>query len=111
VLERGSWSATVVDELTADPSDIQSRHTGCPAFRTPSSTTSCATLMSATLMFAGLNADQCVLCILLDTNLRGYDCLFLEDYAATPSPDYCLAATIYNVRQSLGLSSDRTPSR
>ena len=65
----------------------------------------------ATPMFAGVNADQRVLCVLQDTNFRGYDCLFLEDCAATPSPDYCLAATIYNVRQCSGLSSDRTPSR
>jgi nicotinamidase-related amidase len=55
-----------------------------------------------TLMFAGINADQCVLCTLQDANFRGYDCLLLEDCAATTSPDYCLAATIYNVRQCFG---------
>ena len=55
-----------------------------------------------TLMFAGINADQCVLCTLQDANFRGYDCLLLEDCAATTSPDYCLAATLYNVRQCFG---------
>jgi nicotinamidase-related amidase len=53
-------------------------------------------------MFAGVNADQCVLCTLQDANFRGYDCLLLEDCAATTSPDYCWAATIYNVRQCFG---------
>ena len=55
-----------------------------------------------TLMFAGVNADQCVLCTLQDANFRGYDCLLLEDCAATTSPDYCMAATLYNVRQCFG---------
>ena len=55
-----------------------------------------------TLMFAGVNADQCVLCTLQDANFRGYDCLLLEDCTATTSPDYCMAATIYNIRQCFG---------
>jgi nicotinamidase-related amidase len=55
-----------------------------------------------TLMFAGVNADQCVLCTLQDANFRGYDCLLLEECAATTSPHYCMAATIYDVRQCFG---------
>jgi nicotinamidase-related amidase len=36
VLERGSWSAAIVDELTADPSDIQVEipHVWLPGYRT-----------------------------------------------------------------------------
>jgi nicotinamidase-related amidase len=55
-----------------------------------------------TLLFAGVNADQCVLCTLQDANFRGYDCLLLQDCTATTSPDYCMAATIYNTRQCFG---------
>jgi nicotinamidase-related amidase len=55
-----------------------------------------------TLMFAGVNADQCVLCTLQDANFRGYDCLLLEDCTATTSPDYCMQAAIYNTRQCFG---------
>src|ERR1700741_5419256 len=54
------------------------------------------------LMFAGVNSDQCVLGTLQDANSPGYDCLLLEDCSATTSPDYCLAATIYNLRQCFG---------
>jgi nicotinamidase-related amidase len=43
-----------------------------------------------------------VLCTLQDANFRGYDCLLLEDCAATTSPDYCMAATLYNVQQCFG---------
>jgi nicotinamidase-related amidase len=55
-----------------------------------------------TLLFAGVNADQCVLCTLQEANFRGYDCLLLQDCTATTSPDYCMAATIYNTRQCFG---------
>ena len=55
-----------------------------------------------TLLFAGVNADQCVLCTLQDANFHGYDCMLLRDCAATTSPDYCMAATVYNVNQCFG---------
>lgn len=32
-----------------------------------------------TLLFADVNADQCVLCTLQDAIFRGYDCLLIED--------------------------------
>lgn len=74
------------------------------------------------LMFAGVNADQCVLCTLQDANFRGYDCLLLEDCTATTSPDYCMQAALYNTRQCFGfvvnaavmadeLAGRKTPSR
>ena len=53
-------------------------------------------------MFAGVNADQCVLCTLQDANFRGYDCVLLRDCAGTTSPSYCMDATIYNVKQCFG---------
>jgi nicotinamidase-related amidase len=59
-------------------------------------------LAVTTVLFAGVNADQCVLCTLQDANFRGYDCLLLEDCVATTSPDYCMSATLYNVRQCFG---------
>ncbi|MDN5680221.1 MAG: cysteine hydrolase, partial [Ewingella sp.] len=59
-----------------------------------------------TLLFAGVNADQCVLCTLQDANFQGYDCLLLEDCCATTSPQFCLDATLYNVRQCFGFVTD-----
>ncbi len=55
-----------------------------------------------TLLFAGVNVDQCVLCTLQDANFLGYDCLLVADCSATTSPDYCTAATLYNVKQCFG---------
>jgi nicotinamidase-related amidase len=102
VLERGSWSAAIVDELVADPSDIHVAKYRMSGFQDTELDSILRNLGVATLMFAGVNADQCVLCTLQDANFRGYDCLLLADCAATTSPDYCLAATIYNVRQCFG---------
>jgi biuret amidohydrolase len=102
VLERGSWSAAIVDELAADPTDIHVAKYRMSGFQDTELDSILRNLGVTTLMFAGINADQCVLCTLQDANFRGYDCLLLEDCTATTSPDYCLAATIYNVRQCFG---------
>jgi nicotinamidase-related amidase len=102
VLERGSWSAAIVDELGATPSDIHVAKYRMSGFQDTELDSILRNLGVATLMFAGVNADQCLLCTLQDANFRGYDCLLVADCAATTSPDYCLAATIYNVRQCFG---------
>jgi nicotinamidase-related amidase len=102
VLERGSWSAAIVEELAVEPSDILVEKYRMSGFQDTELDSILRNLGVTTLMFAGVNIDQCVLCTLQDANFRGYDCLLLEDCAATTSPDYCLAATIYNVRQCFG---------
>jgi nicotinamidase-related amidase len=55
-----------------------------------------------TLMFGGVNADQCVLATLMDANFLGYDTILVEECSATTSPDYCMQATLYNVRTCFG---------
>ena len=102
VLERGSWSAAIVDELAPDSTDVHVAKYRMSGFQDTELDSILRNLGVTTLMFAGINADQCVLCTLQDANFRGYDCLLLEDCAATTSPDYCLAATLYNVRQCFG---------
>jgi nicotinamidase-related amidase len=102
VLERGSWSASVVDELAPAPSDVHVAKYRMSGFQDTELDSILRNLGVTTLLFAGVNADQCVLCTLQDANFRGYDCLLLEDCTATTSPDYCLAATLYNVRQCFG---------
>lgn len=39
-----------------------------------------------TLLFAGVNTDQCVLGTLFDAYNRGFDCVMLEDCCATKTP-------------------------
>jgi nicotinamidase-related amidase len=102
VLERGSWSAAIVDELKTEPSDIHVAKYRMSGFVDTELDSILRNLRVTTLLFAGVNADQCVLCTLQDANFRGYDCLLLEDCTATTSPDYCLKAAIYNTRQCFG---------
>jgi nicotinamidase-related amidase len=102
VLERGSWSAAIVDELPVEPTDIHVAKYRMSGFQDTELDSILRNLGMTTLIFAGVNADQCVLCTLQDANFRGYDCLLLEDCAATTSPEYCMAATIYNVNQCFG---------
>jgi nicotinamidase-related amidase len=102
VLERGSWSAAIVEELAAEPSDIHVAKYRMSGFQDTELDSILRNLAVTTVLFAGVNADQCVLCTLQDANFRGYDCLLLEDCVATTSPDYCMSATVYNVRQCFG---------
>jgi nicotinamidase-related amidase len=102
VLERDSWSAAIVEELPVGQADIHVAKYRMSGFQDTELDSILRNLGVNTLMFAGVNVDQCVLCTLQDANFRGYDCLLLEDCAATTSPDYCMAATIYNVNQCFG---------
>lgn len=102
VLEAGSWSAAIVEGLDVDPADIHVPKYRMSGFQDTVLDSILRNLCVTTLLFAGVNADQCVLCTLQDANFRGYDCLLLEDCTATTSPDFCMAATLYNVRQCFG---------
>jgi nicotinamidase-related amidase len=102
VLERGSWSAAIVDELAPEPGDVQVAKYRMSGFQDTELDSILRNLGLTTLLFAGVNADQCVLCTLQDANFRGYDCLLLRDCAATTSPPYCMDATLYNVKQCFG---------
>jgi nicotinamidase-related amidase len=102
VLEQDSWSAAVVDELPQLPGDIRVSKYRMSGFWDTALDSILRNLGVTTLLFAGVNVDQCVLCTLQDANFLGYDCVLLEDCSATTSPDYCFAATLYNVRQCFG---------
>ena len=106
VLEFGSWAAAVVGELTVAPTDIHVAKYRMSGFQDTMLDSILRNLGMTTLLFAGVNADQCVLCTLQNANFLGYDCFMLEDCAATTSPDYCMAATVYNVRQCFGFVID-----
>jgi nicotinamidase-related amidase len=102
VLEAGSWAAALVDELAPDAADIHVAKYRMSGFQDTALDSILRNLDVTTLLFGGVNADQCVLCTLQDANFLGYDCLLVEDCSATTSPDYCMAATLYNVRQCFG---------
>ena len=102
VLERGSWSAQVVDELVKEPGDLSVDKYRMSGFFDTELESVLRNLDVTTLLFAGVNADQCVLATLTDAASIGYDCIFLDDCCATTSPDYCFDATVYNVAQCFG---------
>lgn len=104
VLEAGSWSAALVDELVPDPQDLFVDKYRMSGFWDTPLDAILRNLDITTLLFAGVNVDQCVLCTLQDANFLGYDCLLLEDCCATTSPAFCVDATLYNVRQCFGFS-------
>lgn len=52
-----------------------------------------------TLLFAGVNTDQCVLGTLADAYFRGWDCVMVEDCCATTTPGG-QETTVYNTSVS-----------
>jgi nicotinamidase-related amidase len=104
VLEKGSWAAAVVDELPIAPTDIRVDKYRMSGFWDTELDSCLRNLGITTVLFGGVNADQCVLATLMDANFLGYDTILVEDCTATTSPDYCWQATLYNVRQCFGFS-------
>lgn len=105
VLEQGSWSAAIVDEFGDTSDDVHVAKYSMSGFWDTPLDAILRNLGVTTLLFGGVNLDQCVLCTLQDASFRGYDCILLEDCAATTSPDYCAQAALYNVQQCFGFVS------
>ena len=55
-----------------------------------------------TLIFSGVNTDQCVGGTLQDAFTKGYDCLLLSDGAATTSPDSSQESIEFNTAKTWG---------
>lgn len=102
VLAKDSWGARVVAELVPEETDIHVDKYRMSGFWDTPLDSILRNLGATTLVFTGVNADQCVLCTLQDANFLGYDCILLEDCIATTSPNYCMQATLYNVKQCFG---------
>lgn len=105
LLQKDSWGAQVVDSLKQEPTDIYvDKHRISGFWDTPLNAI-LKNLNAKTLLFAGVNADHCVLGTLMDANFHGYDTILLEDCTATTSPDFCLKATLHNVRFCFGFTA------
>lgn len=102
VLQKDSWAAAVVDELTPLPQDIRVDKYRISGFWDTPLDSILRNLDIRTLLFAGVNTDQCVLHSLTDANFLGYGCVLVEDCCATTSPDFCTEATIWNVKKCFG---------
>ena len=106
VLEKDSWAAAVVDDLKQEPDDICVDKYRISGFWDTPLDSILRNLGTRTILFAGVNTDQCVLHSLTDANFLGYGCLLVEDCCATTSPDYCREATVFNVKKCFGFVTD-----
>ena len=102
VLEKDSWAAAVVDELKQEPGDIKVDKYRISGFWDTPLDSILRNLGTKSILFAGVNTDQCVLHSLTDANFLGYGCIMLEDCCATTSPAFCTEATIWNVKKCFG---------
>jgi nicotinamidase-related amidase len=106
VLMVDSWAAAVVDELQPLPEDICIHKYRMSGFWDTALDSILKNLGITTILFTGVNADQCVFTTLCDANFLGYDCILIKDCTATTSPEYCWLATLYNVKQCFGFVTD-----
>src|SRR3984957_6986693 len=102
VISRGSWGAEVVDEIHPGNNDIQIVKHRFSAFWDTETDSVLRNLGIKTLLIGGVNMDQCVMTTLEDASFLGYDTILIEDATATTSPDYCVQATLYNVKLLYG---------
>lgn len=58
-----------------------------------------------TLLFGGVNTDQCVLASIQDAANLGFDTILLKDGSGTSSPDYARKMVEFNCRKSWGFVS------
>jgi nicotinamidase-related amidase len=102
VLEKDSWAAAVVDELEIAPADLRVDKYRISGFWDTPLDSILRNLDTRTILFAGVNTDQCVLCTLTDANFLGYGCVLLQDCCATNSPAFCGEAAVWNVKKCFG---------
>lgn len=108
VLQKDSWAAAVVDELAPEETDIKVDKYRISGFWDTPLDSILRNLGIRTILFAGVNTDQCVLHSLTDANFLGYGCILIEDCCATSSPNFCTEATVWNIKKCFGFvcSSD-----
>jgi nicotinamidase-related amidase len=102
LLEKDSWSAAVVDELEQLPEDIKVDKYRISGFWDTPLDSILRNLDVKTLLFSGVNTDQCVLHSLTDAHFLGYNCVLVEDCCGTTSPDFCREASIWNIKKCFG---------
>lgn len=105
VLTSGSWGAALVEGLQPEPGDLRVDKYRMSGFVDTPLDSILRNRRIDTVLFAGVNADQCVLSTLVDAANLGYDVILVEGASATTSPSYCYDATVYNVRQCFGFTT------
>ncbi|MDB5817669.1 MAG: isochorismatase [Rhizobacter sp.] len=102
LLQKDSWGAAIVDGLQALPGDIHVDKFRISGFWDTPLDSILRNLGVTTLLFAGVNTDQCVFHTLTDANFNGFACMMLEDCCGTTSPAFCTESTLWNVKKIFG---------
>lgn len=102
VLEKGSWGAAIVEGLHHEPGDVYVDKYRMSGFWDTHLDSILRNMGTHTILFCGVNLDQCVMATLQDAVNSGYDSILLEDCCATNSPLFCTEATLYNIKQCYG---------
>jgi nicotinamidase-related amidase len=102
ILEKDSWGAAVVNGLEQLPGDINVDKYRISGFWDTPLDSILRNLGCTTLLFAGVNTDQCVMHSLTDASFLGYGCVLVEDCCGTTSPQFCTDASIWNVKTIFG---------
>ena len=105
ILERDSWGAAVIDDLSVDPGDILVLKSRFSGFADNELDSVLRNRAISTLLFMGINTDRCVLATLMDASFLGYDCVLVEDACATSSPTFCTDAVLYLMKQLYGFTT------
>lgn len=105
VLQKDEWGADLVDGLEPAPEDIRIDKQRISGFWDTPLDSVLRNLNISTVLFAGINADHCVYATLMDANFHGYDTIMLENCVATTSPNFCMQATLHNVRFCFGFTT------
>lgn len=115
LLMRDQWNAALHDPLqhefdksqTTDLPDVRFHKSRLSGFW--GGTTRCIEYLKekgiTTLLFSGVNTDQCVLASLQDACNLGFDTILLKDGCGTTSPEYATKMVEFNCRKSWGFVS------
>lgn len=102
VIAAGSWGAQIVDEINPGSADHQIVKHRFSGFWDTDTDSILRNLGIRTLLIGGVCTDQCVMTTLEDASFLGYDTILVEDACGTTSPEYCVQATLYNVKLLYG---------
>lgn len=105
VLERGSWGAAIIPELTVSPGDIHVDKHRFSGFWDNELDSILRNLDVTTLLVTGINLDRCVAATIQDACSAGYDPVLLEDATGTYSPQFCTDAALYLIERIYGFIS------
>jgi len=109
-LFKGTWNADIYDPLkgVVTPDDVRFDKARMSGLWSPELPMHKWLMKSGkkTLLFAGVNTDQCLLGTLTDAYSWGWDCILINDCAATMTGLGAQAVCDYNIATNMGFVTD-----